>query len=104
MDKYSVEISKSAERDLRDIARIVALTISAKETAKQALSTIQEGISKLETDALMAPFVKDARLAAIGYRVHEVGNNSVFYIVDERAKTVDVDRILFGGYSWRNII
>ena len=104
MDVYKVNVTEPAENDLRDIARYISSQLNAQTTALNMVEAIKEAIAKLETGALIHPFVRDDRLAAMGYRPLVVKNYIVFYIADEREKTVDVDRILYGRRDWANIL
>jgi addiction module RelE/StbE family toxin len=104
MDLYKVNLTEPAENDLRDIARYISYQLNAPTTALNMIQTIKAAIAKLETMAAVYPFVRDDRLAALGYRFLPIKNYIAFYIVDERAKTVDVDRILYGRRDWNNII
>ncbi|NLB17241.1 MAG: type II toxin-antitoxin system RelE/ParE family toxin [Syntrophomonadaceae bacterium] len=51
-----------------------------------------------------SPAVADERLAAIGYRKLIVKNYIFFFSIDEKAKVVDVARLLYGQRNWRAIL
>ena len=104
MDAYEVNLTEPAENDLRDIVRYIAAQLNAPTTALNMLQTIREAIAKLEITALVHPFVRDDRLAALGYRPLVIKNYIAFYIVNEKEKTVDVDRILYGRRDWQSIL
>jgi plasmid stabilization system protein ParE len=104
MGVYEVRVSAPAENDLRDIARYITFQLSAPTTALNMIRTIREAIAKLEMAPLIHPLVRDDRLAAMGYRLLVVKNYIAFYIANEKEKTVDVDRILFGRRDWVSII
>jgi len=104
MDVYSVNITEPAENDLRDIARYISSQLNAPTTALNMVRTIREAIAKLETGAFLYPLVRDDRLAALGYRPLIIKNYIAFYIVNEKEKTVDVDRILYGRRDWQNLL
>ena len=50
------------------------------------------------------PLVRDERLASIGYRKLLVKNYVVFFTIDEKAKVVDVERILYARRDWLRIL
>ena len=104
MDVYEVNVTEPAENDLRDIARYISSQLNAPTTALSMVRTIKEAIAKLETGALIHPFVRDDRLAALGYRPLEIKNYIAFYIANEKEKTVVIDRILYGRRDWVNIL
>jgi addiction module RelE/StbE family toxin len=104
MGVYKVNVTEPAENDLRGIARYISSQLNAPTTALNMVRTIREAIAKLETEALGHPLVRDDRLAAVGYRPLVIKNYIAFYIVGEKEKTVDVDRILYGRRDWVNIL
>ena len=104
MGVYNINITEPAENDLRDIARYIAAQLNAPTNALNTVQAIKDAIAGLKTTALVYPLVRDDRLAAMGYRPLIVKNYIAFYIVDEKGKTVDVDRILYKRRDWMNIL
>jgi len=104
MDVYKVELARSAENDLREIARYIAHQLNEPATALKMVQTIKNAIFKLDTTALAHPLVRVDRLAALGYRPLVVKNYIAFYVVNEKDKLVDVDRILYGQRDWKSIL
>ena len=104
MDNYEVNITEPAENDLRDIARYISSQLNAPITARNMMQTMKKSISTLETMALGYPLIRDDRLAVMGYRILPIKNYIAFYIVNEKGKTVDVDRILHSRRDWQNIL
>ena len=104
MESCEVNLSEPAENDLRDIAKYISSQLNAPVTAMSMIQTIKTAISKLETMALAHPHVRDDRLAALGYRFVSIKNYLAFYVVNEKEKIVDVDRILYGRRDWRSLL
>jgi plasmid stabilization system protein ParE len=104
MERYNVHVTEPAENDLIDIARYISSTLNAPATALKMVRTIRAAIDRLEENALLNPLVRDDRLAALGYRPLVVKNYTAFYIVNEKEKTVDVDRIIYGRRDWQSIL
>lgn len=104
MDIYNVHITEPAENDLREIVIYISTQLKAETTALNMVRSIKTGIEKLETNAPIYPLVRDERLAAMGYRMLVIKNYTAFYIIDEKNKTVDIDRILYGRRDWQNIL
>jgi len=50
------------------------------------------------------PLVRDDRLASMGYRRLEVKNYTVFFTINEKEKTVDVERVLYARRDWANLL
>ncbi|MCL2152125.1 MAG: type II toxin-antitoxin system RelE/ParE family toxin [Oscillospiraceae bacterium] len=104
MENYEINITEPAENDLRDIAKHIFNQLNAPTTAQNMIQMIKAAIAKLKTMPLAHPPVRDDRLAALGYRVLFVKNYIVFYVINEKEKAIDVDRILYGRRDWRNIL
>ena len=104
MANFDVFITEPAEQDLRNIAHYISNQLNAPQAALNLIQALHKAIAKLETDALIYPYVRDDRLAALGYRPVIVKNYIIFYVVNEKNKTVDIDRILYGRRDWQNII
>jgi len=104
MENYSVNITEPAENDLRDIARYISSQLNAPKAALDTIRAIRTAISKLDTNALIYPLVRDERLAYLGYRFLVAKNYIAFFIVYEKERAVDVDRILHGRRDWQNIL
>ena len=104
MERYKINITEPAEKDLRDIAIYISSQLQESNTALKMIETIEAKIDNLETMALAYPLVRDDYLAAQGYRFMPVKNYLVFYIVFEKEKAVDIDRILYSRRDWKSII
>ena len=104
MDVYKVMITEPAEIDLKDIARYISSQLNAPESSLNIIKAIRNKISTLIKNALLNPYVRDDRLAAIGYRSVTVKNYTAFYIAHKKEKKVEVDRILYSRRDWKNII
>ena len=104
MVEYEVNVTGPAENDLHDIVRYISSQLNAPMTALNMFRTITDAIAKLKTTALMHPLVRDDRLAAMGYRPLTIKNYIAFYIVSEKEKFVDVDRILYARRDWQRIL
>jgi plasmid stabilization system protein ParE len=104
MVKYRVDISEPAENDLRDIVRYISAQLLAPMTALKMMETIEEDLASLAYMPHGHPPVVDERLASMGYRKLIVKNHIAFFTVDEKAKIVDVERILYARRDWLRIL
>lgn len=102
--RYRIDISESAENDLRDIVRYISAQLSAPITALEMLEAIEQAMAGLVEMPHRAAAVADERLATIGYRKLILKNYIIFFSIDEKAKVVDVERILYGRRNWRAIL
>lgn len=99
-----IDISKPAENDLRDLVRYISAQLSVPMTAMEMLEAMEQAMASLEEMPHRASAVADERLASIGYRKLMVKNYIIFFSIDEQARVVDVERILYGRRNWRAIL
>jgi addiction module RelE/StbE family toxin len=104
MKKYSVHISEPAKQDIIDIVRYISAELNSSQAAIELLDTLDIGTKSLDTNPKRNAFVRDERLAAKGYRALFIKNYIVFYKVDEKAKNVDIIRILYGRRDWAELL
>ena len=104
MEKYRVDVSSPAEEDIRDIIRYISSQLSAPMTAMNMVDTIEEALTKLADMPESYPLVRDDRLASMRYRRLEIKNYTAFFTINEKEKTVDIERILYSRRDWANLL
>lgn len=104
MDIYKIQITESAENDLRAVGLYISNELLEFSIAKKVVSKIGESIIKSEKLPLRNALVSDDRLALQGIRRILVDNYIVFYIVTEETKTVTIIRILYNRRDWINLL
>jgi len=101
---YRVDISAPAEEDLRDIVRYISSQLVAPITALKMMETIEHALEGLSNMPDRYPFVRDERLASMGYRRLDIKNYTAFFTISEKEKIVDVERILYARRDWANFL
>lgn len=104
MERYSVEISRRAQADIRDILRYIARRLREPATAERMLSRFEAAAASLEAMPHRFALVPDSYLASAGVRAASVDSYLIFYIVDQDAKTVSVSRVLYGRRNWAELL
>ncbi|SFO01591.1 type II toxin-antitoxin system RelE/ParE family toxin [Proteiniclasticum ruminis] len=104
MTKYRVDVSEPAENDLSDIVKYIASQLSAPLPAYRMMEIFEEALASLSDSPQRCPLIADERLSQLGYRKLIVKNYVVFFSVDEKNKTVDVERILYSRRDWLRFI
>ncbi|NLK87387.1 MAG: type II toxin-antitoxin system RelE/ParE family toxin [Clostridiaceae bacterium] len=104
MDKYSVEITEPAEYDLLEIKRYISEELYEPKIAERIISNIADAIFELEDMPFRYALVSDERLALCGMRKLIIDNYIVFYIVDERIRTVTIVRVLYVRRNWADLL
>jgi len=101
---YLVNITKPAERDIREAANYIANELRNKAAAIRLLNDVAEAIYSLETMPLRYALVYDEVLAKQGMRFFPLNNYLVFYVVREEKKVVVIERFLYGRRDWATIL
>jgi toxin ParE1/3/4 len=104
MVRYSVWYAEPAEYDLIDIAYHITVKLNEPVTALRTTETIEKAIESLDTVPHRCVLVDDERLATMGYRMLPVKNYIAFFTVDEEARIVRVERILYTKRDWQRIL
>lgn len=104
MEIYRVDISETAEEDLRDIVRYISSELNVPITALNMMDLIEKAIAGLSDNPQRCPVITDDKLSVMGYRKLIVKNYIVFFTIDEKFKVVDVERILYARRDWLNIL
>ena len=96
--KYTVDITLSADKDMRSIVEYIAVTLSSPNSALSQLTRFEEKINSLEELPFRFPVYKN------DIRFVPVDNYLVFYTADEAAKTVSIIRVMYGKRDIENLI
>ncbi|MCM1058483.1 MAG: type II toxin-antitoxin system RelE/ParE family toxin [Firmicutes bacterium] len=94
---FEVQVSKKADRDLRDIFEYIAFELLAPENAAGQLDRLEDAISKLDNMPEKYRRYEREPWKSRGLRVFPVDNYLVFYIPNMDTKIVTVIRVMYGG-------
>jgi plasmid stabilization system protein ParE len=104
MASYSVDVSKPAENDIRDIARYISAQLHAPVTASKMIDDIEKALGSLANMHQRCPSVNEEHLTSMGYRKLIINNYLAFFSIDEENSVVNVERILYARRDWLHII
>lgn len=104
MGKYKIELTETAKNDLLDIVRYISSQLSAPVTAAKMMDEIEKALSELTDMPQRCPPITDERLNTMGYRKLIIKKYIAFFVIDEKAKVVNVVRILYARRDWRCIL
>ena len=65
---------------------------------------IKEKINKIKKNPNIRPLVQDKYLASWGYRLINLKNYIIFYIIDEDNRYLKIIRFLYNKRNWVNIL
>ena len=95
--KWTVNYSRDAKEDIRNIYSYIAFELLAPDTAANQYRRIAAAIRKLEEMPMRFPLYKDEPWHSLGMRWLPADNYLVFYFTDEEALRVDIARIMYKG-------
>ena len=104
MDEYRVAIESTAKSDLRGILRYITEILKEPMVARRLYFLIKEKVMNLDKMPQRHPLVRDETLAARGLHWMPAENYSVFYVIDEENRKVNILRILHGRRDWQNLL
>lgn len=94
---YSVEITDTAEKDLRCIFEYIAYELQSVQNALSQLSRLEESIMGLDSMPERFRVYDKEPWRSRNLRVMRVDNYLVFYVVKKETKTVSIVRVMYGG-------
>jgi plasmid stabilization system protein ParE len=101
---YSVHITDIAEEEILATVRYITDVLKAPIAANNLLDEIEKYENILETTPNIFSFVPDEYLRVKGIKYVMVKNYMMFYTINEKEKTVDVIRFLYGRKDWKRIL
>ena len=104
MNKYKIQFSKDARKDLKDIYIYIKYNLQEPIIAKKLIDKIRKEIYKLEDNPIVYTIIKDEIIKKREIRKIKVNNYIVFYRVEENNKIVEIVRIMYGRRNWTKII
>lgn len=92
---YHVEIAESAERDITEVADVVAFAYGDPVGASRLADRIFDAIESLSEMPYRFPLSRNPVLSALDCRQFAVGNFNIVYRIDETARTVSVVAVAY---------
>lgn len=104
MATWHVIFTETAVEDIREAARYMREQLGAPHAALAFLDTVEDKVALLETQPEAYTLVRDFELAKAGYRWCAVGSFLMFFTLDAAARTVNVERVLYGSRDWKALL
>ena len=92
---FAVEIAESAERDITEIADVIAFAYGDPIGAQRVTGRIFAEIESLAEMPMRYPLAENSMLAALQCRQFAVGNFNIIYQIDETKKQVCVVAVAY---------
>ena len=104
MTDYSIDITKLAERDIGEAVSYIQEVLFQPASAKRIYRSLKEQISSLSTMPDRYAVIAEEPYTSMGVRKVRAENYLIFYVVNEKTKTVSVIRVLYNRREWHNLI
>lgn len=104
MTEYDVVIGRLAERDIYEAIAYIKEILFQPESARRIYRAIKEQISSLSEMPHRFAVIAEEPYRSMGMRKTSAENYLIFYLVNEKEKTVSVVRVLYNRREWKNLI
>ncbi len=104
MNKYFVDVTDTAQSDIKEIVSYISLELKNPLSAKRLLTKFKENILSLEEMPKRQNLVKDEVLSNRGIRKLLVDNYMIFYLVDDSKNKVTVIRTIYARRDWQTLM
>jgi len=101
--EYRLVISPRANEDLDDINEYIADVLCNVAAADKLLDKIEKKFNLLKTTPKMCPTADFDELPII-YRKCVIDNYIAFYVVDDLEKEIIIERVVYAGRDFKNVL
>ena len=104
MNKYKIQFSKDARKDLIDTYSYIKYNLQEPAIANKLIAKIREEINKLKDNPTIYAVIQDEIIKKREIRKIKVSNYIVFYRIEEKNKIAEIVRIMYGRRNWTKIL
>ena len=101
---YRLSFSKLYDKDVEASYNYIKDNLEAPMAAENLIKEILKILNKIRKNPNIRPLVQDKYLASLGYRLVNVNNYMIFYIIGDDNKHIKVVRFLYKRRNWINIL
>lgn len=104
MTEYSVLIGRQAERDILEAVKYIQEILFQPESARRIYKAIKTQINMLSEMPQRFAVIAEEPYRSMGMRKASAENYLIFYLVNEKEKTVSIVRVLHNRREWTNLL
>lgn len=104
MTEYSILIGRQAERDILEAVAYIQEILFQPESAKRIYKAIKTQINMLSEMPQRFAVIAEEPYHSMGMRKVSAENYLIFYLVNEKEKTVSIVRVLHNRREWTNLL
>lgn len=104
MNKYKIQFSKDAKKDLIDIYKYIKYSLQESTIANKLVKKIKEEVYKLKDNPTIYATIKDEFIKKREIRKIKIDNYIVFYKTEEKNNMIQIVRIMYERRNWTKIL
>lgn len=104
MNKYTIQFSKDAKEDLKQIVNYIKNNLQEPNIARKLSDKIKEKIYTLSDSPKVFSIINEDFIRKLEIRKIIVDNYIIFYRVIDEEKKVQIVRIMYGRRNWINLL
>jgi len=104
LTEYSVLIGRQAERDILEAVTYIQEILFQPESARRIYKAIKTQINMLSEMPQRFAVIAEEPYRSMGMRKASAENYLIFYLVNEKEKTVSIVRVLHNRREWTNLL
>ena len=101
---YRLRFSRLFKQDVDSSYNYIKNNLEAPMAADNLFKEIMESLNRIKENPNIRPLVQDKYLASLGYRLINVKNYVIFYVIDNDNKHINIIRFLYNKRNWINIL
>jgi len=101
---YRLIFSKLYHSDLDENHNYISENLNNRAAADRLITEAKKKLIEIKNNPKHRPLVNDEFLASLGYRLINVKNYIIFYIIDKPNNYLKIVRFLYGRRDWMNIL
>jgi plasmid stabilization system protein ParE len=101
---YKLNVSKDAHLDVDGIIEYMIVNLNNTAAAISFLDDVEKSYRNISENPFMYSYCNDDRLRHQGYRKIPIKNYLILYSADEKARTVNIMRVFFGGRNYPELV
>ena len=100
---WTINYSEKAFNDLKAIYEYIAFELCVPNTASEQVNRIMDSVKTLDRMPMMHPVYPEEPWKSKGIRFFPIDNYLVWYQLQEKQKTVNIVRIMYGSRDFSKI-
>lgn len=102
--KNKIHITKTAGNNFKNTILYIKYVLKNSQASNDLIKEFDSKVNSLKDDPNKRPLARDKILANKGIRIMNIKNYLIFYIFDEKSKTIHIINFLHKNQDWISIL